>query len=131
MISKCVCGPVDRIGSSGRSIPALATEAGVTSSYVARVLRLGFLAPAVVTAIPEDRHPVELTAKRLAIRVRPNGRPSAPRSVSTDPIPDQVSVRTDRFGAHSDKLAVSPQEGPVLWPTPQRNTLTGSRRGSR
>ena len=28
MISKCVCGPVDRIGSSGRSIPALATEAG-------------------------------------------------------------------------------------------------------
>jgi len=54
----------------GKSMSALAAEAGVGSSYFSRILRLGFLGPDVVTAILRDRHPLELTAKRLANDVR-------------------------------------------------------------
>ncbi len=35
---------------------------------MSRILRLSFLAPDVVKAILRDRHPIELTAKRLAYR---------------------------------------------------------------
>ncbi len=48
----------------------LAAEAGVGGSYFTRILRLSFLAPDVVKAILRDRHPIELTAKRLANEVR-------------------------------------------------------------
>ena len=54
----------------GKSMSALAAEAGVGSSYFSRILRLGFLGPDVVTAILRDRHPLELTAKRLANDMR-------------------------------------------------------------
>ena len=53
-----------------RTMRELAAEAGVTSSYFSRVLRLGFLAPKIVTCILDDRHPIGLTAKRLANEVR-------------------------------------------------------------
>ncbi|MHA1559761.1 MAG: hypothetical protein ACTSWI_03705 [Alphaproteobacteria bacterium] len=52
--------------SSGKTMAELATEAGVTGSWFPRILRLSFLAPDVVKAILRDRHPIELTAKRLA-----------------------------------------------------------------
>lgn len=48
----------------------LAAEAGVGSSYLSRILRRGFLSPDVVTAILRDRHPLELTATRLADDLR-------------------------------------------------------------
>ena len=35
-------------------------------SYFTRILRLSFLAPEVVKTILRDRHPLELTAKKLA-----------------------------------------------------------------
>lgn len=54
----------------GKSISELAAEAGVGSSYFSRILRLGFLSPDIVTAILRDRHPLELTAKRLASEVK-------------------------------------------------------------
>jgi len=54
----------------GKSMSELAAEAGVGSSYFSRILRLGFLGPDVITAILRDRHPLELTAKRLANDVR-------------------------------------------------------------
>jgi DNA invertase Pin-like site-specific DNA recombinase len=54
------------MGSEGKTMRQLAAQAGVCSSYFTRVLRLSFLAPAVVKAILNDRHPIELTAKRLA-----------------------------------------------------------------
>lgn len=50
----------------GKTMTELATEAGVTGSWFTRILRLSFLAPDVVKAILRDRHPIELTAKRLA-----------------------------------------------------------------
>jgi DNA invertase Pin-like site-specific DNA recombinase len=55
---------------SGRddSVRAIAKAEGVTESYVTRVLRLAFLAPAIVEAILDGRHPVELTADQLTLR---------------------------------------------------------------
>lgn len=50
----------------GRSITALAAEAGVARSYFTRILRLSFLAPDIVKAILRDHHPLDLTANRLA-----------------------------------------------------------------
>jgi DNA invertase Pin-like site-specific DNA recombinase len=50
----------------GRTMAELAIEAGVGGSYFTRILRLSFLAPDVVKAILRDRHPLELTAKKLA-----------------------------------------------------------------
>ncbi len=41
-------------------------EAGVGGSYFTRILRLSFLAPEIVKTILRDRHPLELTAKKLA-----------------------------------------------------------------
>ena len=54
----------------GMSITALAAEAGVGASYFTRVLRLGFLAPGVVTAILQGRHPPALNAKQLSLHIR-------------------------------------------------------------
>ncbi len=56
--------------NDGRTIAELAAEVGVGGSYLSRILRLSFLAPEVVKAILRDRHPVELTAKRLANSTR-------------------------------------------------------------
>ena len=50
----------------GRPISEMAEAAGVSSSYFTRMLRLSFLAPDVVKTILRDRHPLELTAKKLA-----------------------------------------------------------------
>ncbi len=54
----------------GKTISELAGEAGVGGSYFTRTLRLGFLAPDVVKTILSDRHPIELTAKKLASDTR-------------------------------------------------------------
>jgi hypothetical protein len=50
----------------GKSISALAAEAGIGRSYFTRILRLSFLAPDIVKTILRDDHPLDLTAKRLA-----------------------------------------------------------------
>jgi len=42
-----------------------ADEGWISSSYVTRLLRLAFLAPDIVTAILNGRHPPQLTANRL------------------------------------------------------------------
>jgi Resolvase, N terminal domain len=56
--------------SDGKTMTQLAAEAGVVRSYFTRILRLSFLAPEIVKAILRDRHPLELTAKRLANELR-------------------------------------------------------------
>ena len=56
--------------NDGKTIAELAAEAGVGGSYFTRILRLSFLAPEIVRAILRDRHPIKLTAKRLANEVR-------------------------------------------------------------
>jgi DNA invertase Pin-like site-specific DNA recombinase len=56
--------------SAGKTMAQLAADAGVGGSYFTRILRLSFLAPAVVKTILHDRHPIELTAKRLANHLR-------------------------------------------------------------
>ena len=43
----------------------IAAEEGISSSYVTRLLRLAFLAPEIVTATLNGRHPLQLTANRL------------------------------------------------------------------
>ena len=43
----------------------IAAEEGISGSYVTRLLRLAFLAPDVVTAILNGRHPPQLTPNRL------------------------------------------------------------------
>lgn len=50
----------------GRSIGELAAAAGVSPSWFTRILRLSFLAPDIVSAILDDRHPIGLSAHRLA-----------------------------------------------------------------
>jgi len=52
--------------SDGKTMRQLAAEADVVRSYFTRIPRLSFLAPDIVKAILRDRHPIELTAKRLA-----------------------------------------------------------------
>jgi hypothetical protein len=52
------------------TMEALAKEANVTGSYFTRILRLSFLAPEATKAILRNRHPIELTAKRLANEIR-------------------------------------------------------------
>ena len=56
--------------SAGKTMGQLAADAGVGGSYFTRILRLSFLAPEIVRAILRDRHPIELTAKRLASQFR-------------------------------------------------------------
>ena len=43
----------------------IAAEQGISSSYITRLFRLAFLAPDLVTAILNGRHPPQLTANRL------------------------------------------------------------------
>ena len=43
----------------------IAADEAVSSSYVSRLVRLAFLAPDIVTAILNGRHPPQLTANRL------------------------------------------------------------------
>ncbi|MGH8610853.1 MAG: recombinase family protein [Gammaproteobacteria bacterium] len=43
----------------------IAAEEAISSSYATRLLRLAFLAPDIVTAILNGRHPPQLTANRL------------------------------------------------------------------
>jgi DNA invertase Pin-like site-specific DNA recombinase len=47
------------------TLKEIAAEEGVSSSYVTRLLRLAFLAPDLVTAMLNGRHPRQLTANRL------------------------------------------------------------------
>jgi site-specific DNA recombinase len=47
------------------TLKEIAAEEGVSSSYVTRFVRLAFLAPDIVTAILNGRHPPQLTANRL------------------------------------------------------------------
>ncbi len=56
--------------SDGTTMAQLAAEAGVAASYFTRVLRLSFLAPDVAKAILHDKHPLDLTAKRLVNETR-------------------------------------------------------------
>lgn len=53
--------------SAGKTMAELAGETGVSLSYFTRILRLSFLAPDIVAVILRDRHPLELTAKRLSL----------------------------------------------------------------
>lgn len=54
----------------GKTMRALAKEAGVARSYFTRVFRLSFLAPDVVKAILQDDHLPDLTAKRLSVHTK-------------------------------------------------------------
>ena len=55
------------VRGDGSSITVLAEECGVGSPYFTRILRLGFLAPDIITAVLDGRQPIELSAKRLSV----------------------------------------------------------------
>lgn len=56
--------------AQGRTMSELARESGVGRPYFCRMIRLGFLAPDVVKAVLTNRHPPQLTAKRLSLRTK-------------------------------------------------------------
>ena len=56
----------DRMMAERLGVGELAASENVTSSYITRIIRLGFLAPDIVTAILNGRQPVGLTANKLA-----------------------------------------------------------------
>ena len=58
------------LDAQGRTMFELAQEAGVGRPYFSRIVKLGFLAPDVVKATLRDRHPPELTAKRLSLHTK-------------------------------------------------------------
>jgi hypothetical protein len=47
------------------TLKEIAAEEEISSSYATRLLRLAFLAPDIVTAILNGKHPPQLTANRL------------------------------------------------------------------
>lgn len=49
-----------------KTVTQLAREGRVTRSYFTRVLRLAFLSPQITKAILRNRHPLDLSAKRIA-----------------------------------------------------------------
>ncbi len=64
----------DRMLAERLGVSELAATEGVTASYITRIIRMGFLAPDIVTAILNGRQPVGLTANKLANDSRlPNG----------------------------------------------------------
>jgi AraC-like DNA-binding protein len=54
----------------GRSISEMADEAGLSSSYFTRMLRLSFLAPDITRDILHGRQPAGLTARKLMADTR-------------------------------------------------------------
>jgi hypothetical protein len=56
--------------SEGKTITQLAQDARVSGSYFTRALRLSFLAPEILQTILRNRHPIELSAKRLVNKTR-------------------------------------------------------------
>lgn len=52
--------------SNNGSISELAEKVGVTSSYFSRIVRLGFLAPDIISALTTGKQPFTLTARQLA-----------------------------------------------------------------
>ncbi len=54
----------------GRPISEMAQEAGLSSSYFTRMLRLSFLAPDITRAILHGRQPAELNAHKLMADTR-------------------------------------------------------------
>jgi site-specific DNA recombinase len=53
------------MNGSARSTTEIAQKEGVTRRYVARILRLGFLAPDIIAAILANRQPPQITVDRL------------------------------------------------------------------
>ncbi len=49
----------------GKTITAIAEEAGVSGSYFTRTLRYSFLSPEITKAIIAGRQPVQLTSRKL------------------------------------------------------------------
>lgn len=50
---------------SDLTVPAIGSQERLTIGYLSRLLRLPSLAPDIVTAIINGKHPPELSAKRL------------------------------------------------------------------
>jgi len=51
------------------SVPAVASQEQLTIGYLSRLLRLPSLAPDIVMAIINGKHPPQLSAKRLTLKL--------------------------------------------------------------
>jgi hypothetical protein len=56
---------IAQLQDTSLTLREIAAEEGVGGPYVSRLVRLAFLAPDIVTAILNGRHPPQLTANRL------------------------------------------------------------------
>ena len=65
LVSQAIAFREQLLTANSVGIAELATRAGVSGSHYTRVLRLGFLAPDILTAIANGRQPVGLTATKL------------------------------------------------------------------
>ena len=65
LVSQAVAFREQLLTANSVGIAELATKAGVSGSHYTRVLRLGFLAHDILTAIANGRQPVRLTATKL------------------------------------------------------------------
>ena len=54
------------LGGEQKTLADLAAENNISTAYFSRIVRLGFLAPDITTAILEGRQPLDLSAKKLA-----------------------------------------------------------------
>ena len=67
-VARARCWFDDLVCGRAASLAELAARASVSTRYVRRLLRLAFLAPAIIEAVLEGRQPAELTAQRLLTR---------------------------------------------------------------
>jgi len=65
LLARAHCFRESLMRGDGKTVGELAEEHGVGSPYFTRILRLGFLAPPIISAILDGRQPIELSAKRL------------------------------------------------------------------
>ncbi|MFK8035139.1 MAG: recombinase family protein [Hyphomicrobiales bacterium] len=66
LLSRAYCYKDMLLTSNDGSVSKLAEQVGVTSSYFSRIVRLGFLAPNIVSAFMNGKQPATLTARQLA-----------------------------------------------------------------
>jgi len=59
----------EQLAAGGAAMEAIADRAGVSPRYVSRLLPLAFLAPDIIEAILQGRHPADLSTARLTNRL--------------------------------------------------------------
>jgi len=102
----------DLVCGRAASLGEIAARAGVSTRYVRHLLRLAFLAPAIVEAVVEGRQLAELTAEPLIKRVvlPPTGPPRSACSASGERLRQLRSSAAIALGGRSSRSAFVARE---------------------